>query len=243
MRYDVLALALLLVAVLWLLHRRQRARVRCMRAAVFDAVLTLFERYRVTQDDVDFAVLEGRYRGYEVRLEPIVDHVALRKVPSLWLLVTLRAPVPFAGAFDLLARPQNVEFYSPSSTLEHAIALPAGWPAHASLRTDRPDAMPPQEIMASHIVGFFADPKAKEIVVTPRGVRLVYQARQAERSQYLVLRQAEFAEVALTPETVRELLDRAMALYQDLTAAPLAKGQGTDGTSPSTERSIERVAV
>lgn len=242
MRYDVLALALLLVAVLWLLHRRQRARVRRARGAIFDSVLSLFDRYRVTQDDVDFAVLEGRYRGYDVRLEPIVDHVALRKVPSLWLLVTLRAPVPFGGAFDLLARPQNVEFYSPSATLDHAIAPPPGWPEHASLRTDRPEAMPPQEIMANHI-GFFADPKAKEMVVTPKGVRLVYQARQAERSQYLVLRQAEFAEVALAPETVRELLDRAVALYQDLAAAPLPKGQGTGGTSPSAERSIERVAV
>ena len=218
MRYDVLVLALLLVAVLWLLHRRQRARVRRRRGAVFEAVLTLFDRYRVTQDDVDFPVLEGRYRGYEVRLEPIVDHVALRKVPSLWLRVTLRAPVPYGGVFDLLARPQNVEFYSPSAALEHAIALPPGWPTHASLRTDRPDAMPPQAIMARHI-GFFADPKAKEMVVAPRGVRLVYQASQADRSHYLVLRQAEFADVALTPDLVCRLLDAAVALYDDLAKA------------------------
>ena len=218
MRYDVLILALLLLGLLWYLHRRHRARVRAVRGRLFADCLHLFERYRITQDDVNFAVLEGRYRGHDVRLEPIVDHVALRKVPSLWLLVTLRAPVPFAGVFDLLARPQNVEFYSPSGALDHAIALPPGWPEHASLRTDRPDAMPPQEVMARHI-GFFADPRAKEMVVTPRGVRLVQQIAQAERSQYMVLRQAEFADVRLPQELVRGLLDQAIALQADLVRA------------------------
>src|SRR3546814_8531601 len=64
---------------------------------------------------------------------------------------------------------------SPSASLDHAIASPAGLPEHASLRTDRPDAMPPQAVMARHM-DFFADPKAKEMLVTPKGVRLVYQA-------------------------------------------------------------------
>jgi hypothetical protein len=233
-RYDVIALALLFAGLLWYLHRRHRAQVRASRGSVFSECLALFERYRVTQDDVAFAVLEGRYHGYDVRVEPIVDQIALRKIPSLWLLVTLRAPVPFAGAFDLLARPQNVEFYSPSHTLDHAIALPDGWPAHASLRTDLPDAMPPREVMTRHI-GFFADPRAKEMVVTPKGVRLVYQAAQAERSQYMVLRQAEFEAAPLQPELVQGLLDQAIALHTDLVRAGQDKeARNHEGSEPST---------
>ncbi len=234
MRYDVLALAVLFLAVLWHLHRRHRARVRGERGAIFDAALKLFDRYRVIQDDVDLATLEGRYRGYDVRLQPIVDHIAVRKLPSLWLLATVRAPVPFAGAFDFLARPQNVEFYSPSSLLDHAIAIPAGWPEHASLRTDRPDAMPPQAVMADHI-GFFADPRAKEMLVTPNGVRLVYQVNQAERSQYLVLRQAEFANLPLSAELIRRLLDQAIALHEDLRrAGPGARGNDDESAQGET---------
>lgn len=236
MRYEVLTLAVLFLAALWYLHRRHRARVRTERGAVFSAALSLFDRYRVVQDDVDFATLEGRYRGYDVRLQPIVDHVAVRKVPSLWLLATVRAPVPFAGAFDFLARPQNVEFYSPSSTLDHAIAIPAGWPEHASLRTDRPEAMPPQAVMARHM-DFFADPKAKEMLVTPKGVRLVYQANQAERSQYLVLRQAEFANPSLPAELVRGLLDQAITLYEDLKrSGPTRKGNDDEAQQGATSR-------
>jgi hypothetical protein len=235
-RYDVLALAVLLVVALCCLHRRHRARVRAERGAIFSGALSLFDRYRVTQDDVDFATLEGRYRGYDVRLEPIVDHIAVRKVPSLWLLATVRAPVPFAGVFDFLARPQNIEFYSPSASLDHAIAIPAGWPEHASLRTDRPDAMPPQAVMARHM-DFFADPKAKEMLVTPKGVRLVYQANQAERSQYLVLRQADFANVSLSAELIRRLLDQAIALHEDLMrTGPVKKGNDDEAAQDATNR-------
>ena len=52
----------------------------------------------------------------------------------------------------------------------------------------------------------------KELVITPRGVRLVYQAAQAERAEYLVLRQAHFTNNKADPALVRTLLDRAIAI-------------------------------
>jgi hypothetical protein len=63
---------------------------------------------------------------------------------------------------------------------------------------------------------FFAAPKAKEILITPKGVRLVYQVDQGTRAEYLVLRSANFASPQVTAEIMRDLLDRAVALYQDL---------------------------
>jgi hypothetical protein len=160
-------------------------------------------------------VLEGAYRGYAIRLEPIIDQVAVRKLPSLWLLTTVFAPVPYRGTVDILARPQNTEFYSPADRLDHTIATPPGWPTHAQIRSDDPAAMPPRDRLTPH-VAMFEDPRVKELVVTPRGVRIVYQIDQAERGHYLVLRQARFAEQPLAALLVQRLLDRAIALQRDL---------------------------
>ena len=61
-------------------------------------------------------------------------------------------------------------------------------------------------------MAIFDDTRAKELVLSPRGVRLVYQAAQGDRAQYLVLRQAHFQDNKADPALVRSLLDRAIAI-------------------------------
>lgn len=218
MRYDLIALAAGFLVILAWMYRRDRKRIRAERAGFFAGCLDLFRSYRVTQDGLDMPVLTARYRDRDFRIEPIIDHINLRKLPSLWLLVTLRAPSPYTGTLDLLVRPQNTEFYSPSGRLPVTIDLPAGWPTHATLRTDRPEAMPPAAALEEHL-GFFNDPRAKELLVAPRGVRLVYQAEQARRAHYLVLRQAEFGDMRLAPDLLQDLMDRAIAIHDSLANA------------------------
>lgn len=224
MHLELIALAVLFVAALAWIYRRDRARVRAARAALFDRCLDLFDDRRLRQDAVDMPVLDGVYRGRAFRIVPIIDHINLRKVPSLWLLVTLRETVPYEGVLDFLVRPQNTEFYSPSADLPVMLPAQAGWPEHAALRTDRPDAAPPVDLVGRHI-DFFDDPYAKELLIAPGGVRLVYQANQARRSHYLVLRQAEFEDLSLDPERLRALMDRAIALHDDLQRSVHAGGQ------------------
>ena len=226
MRWDVVIAVLAAFFCLAWLYRRDRRRHGEQRARFFADCLGLFERHRVTQDDIYFPVLEGSYRGYSVRMEPIVDHVVFRKIPSLWLKLTIVAPVRFAGVFDLLMRAQGSEFYSPFGELPQRVAVPRGWPADASIGTDDAEAMPPLSVMEPHI-RLFADPKMKEMLVTPRGVRLVYQAQQAERVHYMVLRQIEFAEDTLPASLARALLDAAVDLYRSVAA--------DDGATPMTE--------
>ena len=217
MRWDVLAVAAAaLIALSWL-YRRDRERFRRLRGGFFSGCLDLFEQYRVVQDDVDFPVLTGRYRGHEVRLEPIVDHMTMRKLPSLWLQVSLIAPVPYQGIFDLLVRPRGTEFYSPSIDLAHEMRLPPGWPSDAALRSDDPARMPPLAVMAQHRY-LFEDPRLKEMLVTPKGVRLVYQVQQAERAKYAVLRQIEFLDNTLPPGLARRLLEATIAIRTSLIA-------------------------
>lgn len=215
MRYEIIALAVGLAAILVYMYRRDRRRLRDSRAAMYGDSAHLFEDLRVVQDDVNFPVLTGRYRGYRIKLEPIADYLAFRKVPSLWLQATVYCENPNRGAFDFLVRPQNVEFWSPAWKMETSLTTPPGWPEFAIARTDDPDDIPPLDKLQPHGV-LFADEKVKELLVTPKGVRITYQADQAERAYYMVLRQLVFENFRLSPDLVTRLLDRAISVHEDL---------------------------
>lgn len=86
--------------------------------------------------------------------------------------------------------------------------------------------MPPLDLIAPHM-SFFDDPRAKELLITPHGLRLVYQADQAQRAHYLVLRQAAFTDLTLDPARLRDLMDRAIALYEDLKGTVHGQAQRT----------------
>jgi len=211
-RYEIAALCAVFIPALWIIYRRARARHVAVRAVYFDDCRSLFDDCRITLQDTDFPVLEGRHGGHRFRLEPIVDHMAVRKLPSLWLKVSLLGELPVPGAVDFLARPQNTEFYSPSASLPHSLRIPAHWPQHAMLRTDIEDPSFPLDLLAPHM-HIFDDPRAKELLVTARGVRIVYQASQGQRAYYLVLRQPEFGDPRLPARLARQLLDQAIAVY------------------------------
>jgi hypothetical protein len=230
MRLDVVLLAIPLILALAWLYRRDQRGSRRTRGAIFDDCRALLANAALSSDAAGYPVLTGTYKGRAVRLEALVDAVAVRKLPSLWVKVTLHAAVPYPAVFDLLMRPLNTEFYSPAGCLEYALATPESWPEHAVLRTDDPAGLPPLDLLAPHVV-LFRDPKAKELVVAPRGLRLVYQVNEAERSYYLVLRQARFRVTKADPARIATLLDALIALHDDLAATaaprlPAAAGAG-----------------
>jgi len=214
-RYDIAAFCAVFALILWLIYRRDRARKLASRAAYFDDCKALFEQCQIVSGGVEFPVLEGRYKGHRFRLEPVVDHMGVRKVPSLWLMVSLMGGLPVPGVVDYLARPQNTEFYSPCTSLPISIRIPPTWPQHAILRTDIDDSALPIELLAPHM-RIFEDAKTKELLVTPRGVRIVYQASQGERSYYLVLRRPEFGDARLPADLAVALLDQVIAVYSSL---------------------------
>lgn len=198
---------------LWRANRKELALVRAERARMFDNCLALFEEARTSPDQAGFPALTGRYRGNRVRLTTIVDAVGFRKVPSLWLQLDLETPTGLNAIVDLLVRPQNIEFFSPSSELPETVPLPAGWPAFAVLRADRPDVQAVLEALTPQVVELFGNPKAKEMLITPRGVRIVCQLHQGARAHYLVLRASKFEQLDVEPEVLRALLDRAVSIH------------------------------
>lgn len=212
------AVALVGVVLLVMLYRRDRRNLQVQRATFFDLCLDLFQSYRVTQEGPTFPLLSGRYREHEVRLDPVVDDMAWRKVPVLYLKVTVLKPNPYRAILDLLIRPGGVEVYSPSDELHYHVKPPEGWPEPALLCTDDPSSLPPFELITPHI-GVFNDIYMKEMVVTSRGVRLTRMIWQARRLHYAVLREVNFEELYLDPSIAKTLLDTTIDIADALSNA------------------------
>jgi hypothetical protein len=211
------------VVLTWI-YRRDKSRVDRERRVLFDDAHGLLAEAEIEHAPREYPKLRGRYRDHDVAIDAVVDTIAVRKLPSVWLRVTVRAAIPFSGVCDVMARAHNVEFYSPFGDLDHHIALPSGWPDHLTVKTDDPDAMPPAGLLAPHIA-IFGDERMKELLVTSRGVRLVRQVAQGARAEYMVLRQAAFGPVVVPRIQLQRMLDAAVALADALGAA---SGAGKD---------------
>lgn len=214
----IAAMSVAALCLLTLLYRRNRRTLGALRGAVFAPVYDLFESYRVTQSGISYPELRGIYRGMTFHIDAVVDTLTFRKLPVLWLRVSLLAPMPGTATLDILVRSHNVEFYSPSTNLPHRLEPRPGWPGDAMVRSDDAGQLPDLAVLDRH-VEIFADPPTKELLITPKGVRIVRLLDQAKRAEYLVLRQAEFESPQVTEDALRPLLDRCIDIHQDLTAA------------------------
>lgn len=228
-----LTAACLACTMLVRLHVSHRRRVKSSRAAAFDGCTGALSSCRIVQDDVDYPVLTGEYRARSIELRLIADHVGYRKVPSLWLQVTLFAELPGFGVLDYLVRPQNIEFYSPAESLPVELPVPAHWPQHATLKCDRSGELPPVAAL-DPVLRLFDEPEMKELLVTSRGVRLVRQVDQAERREYLVLRAVQFAEDRIDAADLHRLLDALIPLANTLERS-LAASRATGAPAEATK--------
>lgn len=211
---DVLV-ALLAVAALTWLYRRDVRGDRTAREAMFGQCSALFDPVLIKPRLGDYPILVGRYCGHDVRLEPVSDTLAWRKLPSLWLKVTVLARNPGSGVLDVLMRPLGTEYYSPSADLPERIPLPPDWPREAILCTSDRSTAPDPDRLTPHL-HLFDDPKMKELVITPEGTRIVYQLDQAARPYYMVMRQVKFARSTVQPDLARTLLDSVIAVGQSM---------------------------
>lgn len=155
--------------------------------------------------------LTGRFEGHDVQIKVVADTLALRKLPSLWLMVTLPGPVPVQATLDLMMRPTGPTSFSNFDHLPQTVPTPTDFPEHAVLRTDDAALMPPPELMKPHLGPFFGV-RGKELLITPRGLRMVLLLAEADRARYGVLRQADFGDAEVEPGLVTECLTQLTAL-------------------------------
>lgn len=145
-----------------------------------------------------YPIVTGRIDDIrQVKIELIADTLVTRRLPQLWLRVTLYDASPFRPTIGVLARPTGSEYYS----LVHDMPQWMTPPPSASPMLMRGDgtATPEQtDRMLRHFGSLFADPTVKEAVISPKGLRIVRQAAQGERGAHLLLRQSRFA-IATVP--------------------------------------------
>lgn len=208
-------------AVALVVHFASRLRKEAAKRAsapddFFSAVKPLIEDGRFeSQTAVGYPQLVGRYRDLPVRLHPVIDTLAIRKLPSLWLLATIPEPLPLRATFDLMMRPAGPTTFSNFDHLPMTLDTLPDLPSYAVVRTDDAQHVLPYHVVAPHL-DIFADPRVKELLITPKGLRVVWQAAEADRARYGILRQAEFGTVELDPQLTCELLDRLIALRKSI---------------------------
>ena len=219
MNWEALAIAVLAIATLFFIYRRDYGRIVAKRGRAFSRCLSLLDQSSIVQDGPDYPQLRGVRNGLPVKLALIPDHATFRKLPVLWLSVTVEVPLTLTGVLDLMMRPQNTEFFSPHGELSRTLSTPKGWPDAAIVRCE--DLQSPRSLtdkLTPHVRFFSEDPKAKELLVSPRGARIVYMADQAQWSHYLVLRHPMFENDVVDPELVTDLLERVILITKDFRA-------------------------
>jgi hypothetical protein len=211
-----IAAALAAVLFLWRRYRRERERRRREPERFYARVADVIEHSELqSTGTAGYPRLVGRYRGLPIQVQPVVDTLAVRRLPALWLLVTVQSALPITARFDLMMRPTAATTFSNFDFLPVTLPTPADFPEGAVLRTDDPTHALPPHVVARH-VDVFRDVRAKELLITPTGVRLVWLLAEASRARYGVFRDADFGGADLDPQLLRDLLDRVIAVRQSI---------------------------
>ncbi|MDX6302489.1 MAG: hypothetical protein QOF53_3703 [Nocardioidaceae bacterium] len=207
----MLLLAIVAVAG-FLLVRMQMGHVRRVadeRRSILDSVRGVLEDSELAQRGIDYPVLTGTYRGAPVTVAVIADTLALRQLPTLWLSVTRRQPLPLAGPVDILLRPSSTDIVSPGERFPVQHPVPPDWPQH--IRVATPLGGTPNLGGLSAALPLLHDPRTKDLLVTPTGARLVTRLARAELGQYRIVKRAKFV-VNLTAGELTALLDDVCAM-------------------------------
>ena len=209
-----LVLLTLMVVLLYRKYHRDISFKTQVRNNVFDDCLVLLQQPQLNHDKANLPVLNGSYNGYQVALSIVEDTLGWRKIPPLWLLIKVAANQPSLGTLDLIVRPSNNEFYSPSWQWEGNLTIPSSWPQHALIKYQQQPAN--LASLEPYIPALFADQKMKELLITPAMVRLTYMANQAERGEYLIMRNAVYENVPISKNVVEVLLKQAIAIRSSM---------------------------
>ena len=212
----ILGLAVIVGIIVLLSAGPGAARAKA-RARYLDACLPLFSGVQKGVAETGFARVSGHYRGQMFDVQVVPDSLNLRKLPCLWLLVTLVERLPVTGTFDVMLRATGAETFSKYGTLPDQIAVPAGFPDGCTIRTDSAGAVPSAAVLARYMAGM--DPaRLKEVVVAEAGVRLVWLVQEADRGRYLLFRDAELGGDPLSADVSQPLMDGLCGLWADVMA-------------------------
>lgn len=195
---------------------RQRA---ALRAAFLDEVQELFSGGLKKLNADGFPRISGTYRDHTFDVQLVPDTLNFRKLPSLWLLVSLPEQMPVRATFDLMMRPRGIEMFSKFNELPVQMAADPAFPHDCAVRTDAPEFLPPRQLLLKH-TAILDDQRAKELLISPRGLRIVWLAEEANRGNYLLFRDSEMGRSPFPAAQAKPLLDYLIDLRADLMSHP-----------------------
>ncbi|MEA2288446.1 MAG: hypothetical protein QOD55_443 [Solirubrobacteraceae bacterium] len=203
---------------------RQHRRRSRERAALLDPATAVLDDADRQVDATHLPSLSGRYRGWEARLDLLVDTLMLRRLPRLWLRAEVRRSLPVGGPLYVVRQACTAQALEAGGRLTRELVAPADWPEGLVVRTDpeRPFHLPG----ALAPVGRLFD--AEEIVsvlVSPRGVRVAAEAARGEAAAFRVSRDARF-QAPVAPELAARLLGVTADLAEALHRAPSGDSAG-----------------
>jgi len=208
------AAALGVVAHIVWLARVGRNRAKAALAADMASVRNVVaDAVDISDGTAGVVTWAGSWNGQRVQVRTIIDTLATRKLPTRWLAVSVTEPVAVPGTFDMMMRPNSATTFSNFDHLAHTLPKVLGLPADAVLKTNRKGVAFPQDLIAAH-TGIFAEARAKELLITPNGVRIVWLLAEAERARYGVFRQAAFGDAGIDPVLIERLLEVTSGLRQ-----------------------------
>lgn len=195
-----------LLFLLWRQWRAAEQKLAAQPQKLFADVQGLFDDTKLEPGEAFGTwMLTGTYAGHLFQLKAVVDTLATRKLPSLWLLVTLPRPQPVKATLNLMMRPAGPSSFSNFDFLPDTLKTPVGFPPHAILRTDDQTTCPPSEILRPYLE-LFEQGSGKELLISPRGLRIVVQVAEVDRLRYGVFREANFGETSIDPELLMHCL-------------------------------------
>lgn len=220
MRWDGVVLALVLLGVLaWRWHLDRKRWLR-WRAGLLRSCENLLSQTSHEVDPAGWPLLHGRFEGHPATLRVLMDDVAYRKLPVLWLMVTVRAALPSATACSAMARPQGTEYWSRHEFFDVRSSTPSGWPTDVRVRGDNHHSLPAAAVTSGR--EFFCGEGAKELALSARGVRLTAMAMEARRPEYLVIRSPKFESHEVRADQAARMMRWAVRLAGDLVATDAA---------------------
>jgi hypothetical protein len=174
------------------------------------AVEDLLDDAVVEQDGIGYPSVAGTYRGESVKLELLVDTLTPRRLPRLWLVVTIRRPLPVQVPVDVILAPVPTDIASPGVTFRYEHERPAHWPEHIRIATREPFRMT-ELYDVDALTDVLHDPLTKSVVLAPGGVRVVHELARGEVASYRVVRRPNFS-FDLSAADARAVLDAALGV-------------------------------
>ena len=212
--FGIFTLLVVFSISLWWIYKQHHLQVIQSRANLLNGFAKVMTVHETHFNTAGYASLKGVFNQSPLSLRVEVDNLTARKIPVMWLHIKLPNTSATNGSLDILVRPQNTEFYSPSWQWSEPVKPLAGWPEHARYMSR--EVPPDLQAIDTDVQRLFADEKVKELLITPDAVRLTYLIRQADRGNYLLLRSVQFDDEPIDSDQVVALTRQLQRLQQNL---------------------------